>query len=89
MRTNEAPNIGNYRYNPEDFRGMLNLTGELQVFYKLLENYRNDSSDDNWFDLRKHWEDLFFTIKHREVEGFLNPVVADDIRGYLEELVNA
>ena len=89
MEINEVSNIGNYKYNPEDFKGILNMTGELQVFYKLLENYKDDSSDDNWFNLRKHWEDLFFTIKHREVEGFLNPLVADDIRGYLEELVNA
>ena len=78
-----------YKYNPEDFRGLLNLPGELQVFYNLIENYREDSSDNNWFELRKHWEDVFFTIKHREVEGFLNPLAASELREYLEELVNA
>jgi len=80
---------GNYRYKPEDFNGLLNLPGELRVLYNLLENYTEDSSESNWFDLKKHWEDVFFTIKHREVEGFLNPSAASELRDYLEELVNA
>ena len=80
---------GAYRYRPEDFSGMLNLPGELKVFYELLEIYKNDSSDDNWFGLKKHWEDLFFTIKHKEAGGFLNPIDASELREYLEELVNA
>ena len=79
---------GNYRYKPEDFVGLLNLPGELRVLYSLLENYTKDSSDENWFYLKKHWEDVFFTIKHREVEGFLNPSDASELREYLEELVN-
>ena len=80
---------GAYRYSPEDFSGLLGLPGELRVFYEQLELFKKDSTDDNWFDLKKHWEDLFFTIKHREVEGFLNPIAASELRGYLEELVNA
>ena len=78
-----------YKYTPEDFKGLLNLPGELRVFYNLIENYKEDSSDSNWFELRKHWEDVFFTIKHREVEGFLNSSTASELREYLEELVNA
>ena len=80
---------GNYRYMPEDFNGLLNLPGELRVLYGLIENYKEDSTDDNWFILKKHWEDVFFTIKHREVEGFLTPSTASELREYLEELVNA
>ena len=79
---------GNYKYKPEDFCGLLNLPGELRDFYELLEIFRGDSSEENWFGLKKHWEDLFFTIKHREVEGFLNPVDASGLREYLEELAN-
>jgi len=33
-------------------------------------------------------EDVFFTIKHREVEGFINPSAASELREYLEELIN-
>ena len=79
---------GSYRYKPEDFSGLLNLPGELQIFYKLVEKYKAESSEENWFGLKKHWEDLFFTIKHREVEGFLKPSAASELRDYLEELVN-
>jgi len=79
---------GNYRYKPEDFSGLLNLPGELRLFYELIEKYKDDSSEDNWFGLKKHWEDVFFTIKHREVEGLLNHSAASELREYLEELVN-
>ena len=79
---------GTYRYKPEDFSGLLNLPGELRLLYTLIEKYKEDSSDDNWFGLKKQWEDVFFTIKHREVEGFLNPSAASELREYLEELVN-
>jgi len=78
-----------YRYKPEDFNGLLNLPGDLRLFYELLGKYKEDSSEENWFGLRKHWEDLFFTIKHREVEGFLTHSAASELREYLEEIVNA
>lgn len=87
-RGQEVVEQGKYRFNPENFRGMLNLSDELEAFYSLLEKYKKDSSLENRFAFRKHWEDLFLTIKHREIEGFLNPVVADEIRMYLEELAN-
>ena len=79
---------GNYRYKPEDYSGLLNLPGELRDLYELIEDYKEDSSEENWFFLRKHWEDVFFTIKHREVEGFLNHSAASNLRNYIEELVN-
>ena len=78
----------NYKYNPDDFTEMLGLSDELITFYKLHEIYNNAKTTTNWFTLKKHWEDLFFTIKHREIEGFLNPVIAQEIRDYLEELAN-
>jgi hypothetical protein len=77
-----------YKYNPNNFTQVLGLSGELTAFYKLHENYSKERNWDNRFALKKHWEDLFFTIKHREIEGSLSPVIADEIRGYLEELAN-
>jgi hypothetical protein len=78
---------GNYKYNPEDFRGMLGLTDDLSAFYKLHEVYNKEKTRRNWFALEKHWEDLFFTIKHREVEGKLNRTTAACLREYSEELL--
>jgi len=77
-----------YRYNPDDFRGILGVPEELNYFYELLETYRENKSDDTWFPLRRHWEDLFFLIKARGVEGNLHPVMAQEMQGYLEVLVN-
>ena len=77
-----------YKYNPDDFYGILGLPEDLSVFYKLYETNKKERTQHSWLTLRKHWEDLFFTIKHREVEGFLNPVDAQEIREYLEVLAN-
>ena len=77
----------NYRYNPDDFAGMLGLTDELNTFYILHETYDKEKTRRNWFALEKHWEDLFFTIKHREVEGNLNRETAAELRGYIEGLL--
>jgi len=77
-----------YKYDPDDFNGILGLPYELGVFYKLYETDKKEKTQNSRFALKKHWEDLFFTIKHREVEGFLNPVDAQDIRAYLEVLAN-
>jgi len=79
---------GNYKYNSYDFNGMLGMSGELVVFYKLYESDKKEKTQNSRFALKNHWEDLFLTIKHREVEGFLNPSDAHNIREYLEVLVN-
>ena len=77
-----------YRYNPEDYEGVLGLADDLSEFYRLYEQCRGDRTRDSLFALKNHWESLFFTIKHREAEGFLSPVFASEAMGYLEELVN-
>ena len=79
---------GVYKYAPEDYEGVLGLSDDLSKFYHLYEQYRTDRTQDSLFALKNHWEVLFFTIKHREVEGFLSPVLASETRDYLEGLVN-
>ena len=77
-----------YKYNPEDFRNMYGLSEDLAAFYKLLERYKESNTFVNRMEFLNAWEDVFFSIKHREVEGRLNPVVASEIRAYLEEIAN-
>ena len=77
-----------YKYNPKDYEGILGLSSDLSTFYELYEQYRADRTNDSLFALKNHWENLFFTIKHRELEGFLSPMLASETRDYLEELVN-
>jgi hypothetical protein len=78
----------NYRYNPKEFEGILGLSNELTAFYHLHQAYANKKTNQNRFALKKQWEDLFFTIKHREIEGALNSVAAQEMRWYLEELAS-
>ena len=77
-----------YKYSPDDFNGILNLPESFREFYSFLEIYLEDKSRRNWFEFRRHWEDLFFVVKAREAEGSLNPATAGEIRSYLEVLVN-
>jgi len=64
------------------------LAAELSKFYTLLEAYTLDKTNSTKLDLSYHWwENLFYTIKHREVEGSLSPVDASEMRHYLEEFL--
>jgi hypothetical protein len=77
-----------YKYDPDDFKGMLGLTDELSTFYMLHETYDKEQTRHNWFALEKHWEDLFFTIKHRELEGNLTQSTAAGLREYVGDLLH-
>ena len=74
-----------YKYDPEDFEGMLNISDDIRLFYALLEEYRADNTKVKRFALEKHSQDFFFTIKHRELEGRLSHTVAEEMREYLRE----
>jgi len=77
-----------YKYKPENFRNMPFLVEDFQAFYKSREEYKKNQSFENKFTFRQFWETLFFSIKHREVEGYLDPATAQEMRDYLEELAN-
>ena len=76
-----------YKYNPEDFTQILGLSGELDTFYKLHEAYTNEKTLGNRVNLKKHGIDLFFTLKHRTLEGALTQNTAHEIREHMEELL--
>ena len=77
-----------YRFNPVDFANISCLPYELEDFYSLLEQYKESGSQDILPALRNQWEELFFTLKHRELEGALDSSTTSEIRLYLEELLN-
>ena len=80
--------MSNHKYDPEDFRGMLNLSDELANFYRLHDDYAANKTQDKRLNLEKHGRDLFFTIKHRKVEGALTAAMAQEILEYIEELLD-
>jgi len=77
-----------HKYNPNDFSHVLGLSGELALFYKLYEEYKTTKTQSNWFALHKHGIDLFFTLKHRALEGAITKNTAYEIREYMEDLLN-
>ena len=77
-----------YKYNPNDFNNMFGLSEDLTGFYNSLERYKEHDTFENKIEFFNAWEDVFFSIKHREVEGILNPVLASKLRAYLEDIAN-
>ena len=77
-----------YKFPPADFENISGLSEDLRAFYDLVEKFKAERSITNKYTLRSHWEDLFFLLKHRELDGSLDPVTAQEIRDYLEELAH-
>ena len=75
-----------YKYNPEDFRHMQLLGEDIENYYVALSEYKKDNNLQNRFAFLDKWETLFFSIKHREVEGLLSPPFAEEMRVYMEDL---
>ena len=78
---------GVYKYAPEDYKGVLNMYDDLSSFYQLLEIYNENKTRSNKLSLDKHSRDLFFTIKHRELEGNITHMTAEGLRGYMRDLL--
>lgn len=77
-----------YRFNPENFQGVLGLPDDLGRFYELYEDCKENQKLEERFIFEKHARDLFFTIKHRRIEGALTTSKADALLSYMEELLN-
>ncbi len=78
-----------YKYNPADYADSPCLRAEMEDFYTLLEKFRADKTHSNWNFLDKQRRDLFFSIKHRVVEGYITAVKAQEMRDYFGELFDA
>ena len=81
--------IATYKYNPTEFNHILGLSNDLTVFYNLHNDYINDKTQSKRFSLEKQGEDLFFTIKHRALEGAITGTTAYELREHVEELLYA
>jgi len=81
--------ITTVRYNPIDFIHILGLSDDLSAFYKLYSEYETDKTQSKRFALEKQGEDLFFTIKHRALEGLITGTTAYELREHMEELLYA
>ena len=76
------------RFDPEEYRGILNVYEDLSLYYELLDIYLSEKTKASRFALEKHSEDFFFTIKHRELEGQISHSTADEMRDYLREVLD-
>ena len=92
-KTSECPYVPkvnlmqNYRYNPDSFIGIMRLSSDLENLYLHYERYTQERTQTNRFALERCGEDLFFTLKHRKLEGVLTCITADEIMAYVEELI--
>ena len=79
--------ITTYKYNPTEFNHILGLSDDLSTFYTPYNEYTNNKTQSNRFALEKQGEDLFFTIKHRALEGAITSATAYELREHMEELL--
>jgi len=66
----------------------MNMYEDMTLCYELYEKYMTEKTRQSRFAFEKHSQDYFFTIKHREKEGAITGAVAEELRGYLRELLN-
>jgi hypothetical protein len=77
-----------YTYEPEDFNGVPNLAEDLREFHAQHAKWLgSERSLEVWVELWLSFESLFFTIKHRALEGRLTQSTAAEMREYAERLV--
>ena len=68
---------------PEDFKDMGGLDEDLHAFYCMLEQYEIEKTPGNRGFLRNQYETVFYSLKHRVLEGFIDAQVWDDVNEYL------
>lgn len=78
--------MNEYKYDPNDYEDSPGLRAEMEDFYSFLEKYHGEKTKSNWYLLDKQRRDLFFSIKHRVVEGRLTQIQAQEMRDYFGEL---
>jgi len=83
-----ATAFSKYKYNPQDFVNMPSLSEDLSDFYHSYEQSNLLKTIDTRLELERLGRVLFFTVKHRVVEGRLTPMQAEEIYDYLEGLLN-
>ena len=81
--------MNGYRYDPKEFEYSPHLYGEMSDFYAALEKYKREKTESNEFRLDKQRRDLFFSIKHRVVEGSFPEYRAEEMRDYFWELFDS
>ncbi|MDR0221778.1 MAG: hypothetical protein LBI54_10300 [Lachnospiraceae bacterium] len=77
-----------YKFNPDDFAGMLGIKEDLTGFYEAREKYLCNKTTENKFVFLGCAESLFFSIKHRALEGFITQTEAFELREHMEGLLN-
>jgi len=81
-------NLKKYDYMPEDFKGLYTIEQDLMDFYHLLEQYNADKTGINKTTLENQYEDLFFTLKHNFLNGFITEELWHEINEYVGGLID-
>ena len=77
-----------YKYEPCKYSSYGLLSQDLESYYDALEKNKKDDTEHNLVHLETMVERLFFSIKHRCVEGKLNEIEAEEMLCYLRGLLD-
>lgn len=77
-----------YKYNPENYRELPLLTGDMIDFYSKYENHKLTPNKENYFSFKRSWDTLYFSIKHRAVEESITDEIRDEMWSYFGGLIH-
>ena len=75
-----------FEYDPDDYKEVFCLSEDLATFYDLIKEYKIQQTTSSYLALDQQRVTLFFTIKHRELEGMISHQTAQDLKEYMAEL---
>lgn len=73
-----------YKHLPEYYQHIPDLYEDLTTFYQVYEAYLQEESFSNKTELERQGYRLFFTIKHRKLDGLISGNKAEELIEYLE-----
>jgi len=79
---------GEYKYNPDTFKDILGLADDFNEFYELYEKHIASKNQTDKIFLENVGMRMFFTIKHRLIEGAITKSMAREMLDYIEELLD-
>jgi len=77
-----------YEYIPENIsKTSKDLANDLAHFYNMYEKFYNNEAD-RLGELEIAWQNLFFSVKHRLIEGVITENFGENLKAYVEDLMN-
>ena len=73
------------KYDITKFKSVLGMYEDIENFDKAHEDFVNNKI--TWIGLKTEAERLFFTLKHRRIEGSITPMLEEEMVEHMREVL--